>query len=66
MPIQGRLYPSSELQALLGVKRAAISRLAKRHDWASPQPGLYWAADVEKYLKGRGVEPATLEVIKQD
>lgn len=53
MPISGRFWTTQELQALLGVSKQGVHKLAQTHNWASPYRGLYHAADVDEYLWAR-------------
>lgn len=62
MPIQGRFYPSVELQEILNVSKQQIYNLATHWKWQGPIPGLYYAGDVEPYLIKRGIDPKTLPV----
>ncbi len=61
MPIEGKLYPSDELQCLIGVKKQRISNIAKDRNWLVLIPGKYFAEDVEPFLMGRGIDPAKLK-----
>lgn len=53
MPITGRFWSTQEIQHLLGVSRQGVHKLAQLHNWASPHPGLFIAADVDEYLFAR-------------
>jgi hypothetical protein len=66
MPIEGKFYNAQELMALLDVKKAGVSAIARRQQWEGPEPGLYWAAPVEAYLFHRGIDPQTLPIRSED
>ncbi len=66
MPIEGKFYQHQELQELLDVSKQRISNLAVQQNWDGPQPGLFWADDVEPYLHSRGIDPAKLPVKSYD
>lgn len=63
MPIFGKLYTSQELQQLLGVNRQRISNIATARGWTGPRPGLYWPEQVELWLRYKGYDPSSLDII---
>jgi hypothetical protein len=65
MPLEGRFYTSQDLQEILGVSKQRVANIAAYYEWVQPvlNVGIYFAEEVESYLVGRNIDPATLPIV---
>ncbi len=53
MPISGTFWTAKELAEMLNISKQRVFNLAKRYNWGSPSPGIYYSELVEHYLSAR-------------
>jgi len=67
MPFKGKFYSSKELQVILDVTRARISQIARYFHWRNTgRRGVYFAQDVEPFLRRRGIDVDALPILEYD